>query len=80
MSKVKEDDIEEVKFQVCLSEHKFDKLSFFKQLAKPYWIFFFDHMKVDHYKPGEVVYSKRDIATYFYVIKSGAVYFELGMT
>jgi hypothetical protein len=51
---------------------------FFEKLDKKSWLLIREKMKKEEYYPGETIYKRGDKAIYFYIIKKGSVYFELG--
>ena len=77
---IRSENIDDLKYEICMWKYNFQELLFFEKLPKHYWVFFHDHMSVEQYRPEEVIFSQGDTARYFYVIKSGGVYFELGLT
>jgi len=61
--------------ELCEKEYGFEDITFFQKLPKLLWLRFFERMEKRTYSPGDQIYEVGNPSLYFFVIRSGEVFF-----
>jgi signal-transduction protein with cAMP-binding, CBS, and nucleotidyltransferase domain len=66
--------VENLKYEICKTVHRFGDIEFFKPFNRNFWLEFMDLMERRVYLAGDVIYYESTKANNFYLIKRGAVW------
>lgn len=63
--------------EVCERKYRFGQLAFFQNLPKFIWLYFYENMEKRVFLKGDIVFERGSPSGFFYVIKSGKVWFMM---
>lgn len=63
--------------QVCERKYRFGELKFFQNIPRFLWLKFYEHMEKRVYLKGDVIFERGAPSAYFFVIRTGKVWFMM---